>query len=224
MSDGEDAAAKGPVEAFAFPTALSAHAVEPGARPRLHGYDVQGDLARRYSFAETVLCALAGEAPSREAGRAFEAAMTFLSPIPVSEAPAHAALLTRLCGASDAAVIAAGAIAAAERAAWMIREDANRRARGAATSHDDDDAVGRLLEAAGIDAPWPDGERPPLDGAILAVLRWCGLESDAQLTTAITIASLATSGAEAFAVKPASFRDYPMDLPRFVYEGETDER
>lgn len=215
MSD-RDPDPRGPVEAFAFPTELTAHAVEPGARPRLHGYDVEGDLAKRYSFAETVLCALTGEAPSREAGRAFEAAMTFLSPVPVSEAPVHAALLTRLCGATDAAVISAGAIAAAERAAFMVRNDTE--------GTDDDDAVARLLDAAGIDAPWPADARPTLRGAILSVLRWCGLETDAQLTSAITIASLATCAAEAFAVKPASFRDYPMDLPRFVYDGDADER
>lgn len=264
----------GPVEAFAFPTELSAHAVAPSERPRLHGYDVQGDLARHYGFGEVVLTALTGEAPPRAIGRAFEAALTFALPAPPSEAPGHASILARLCGASDAAVVSVGAIAAAERAGWVVREHAGwlawldaqvaeggaerahdpprdaadtARDAAAAPAHDpgraaspdpardatppaafasdaDREAVARLIDAAGLArAPWPAGFSPTLDAAVLAVLHRCGLRTAPALTSALTLAALPTAAAEAFAVRPASFRDYPMDLPRFEYAGESDE-
>ncbi|MFI5302192.1 MAG: hypothetical protein ACHREM_29225, partial [Polyangiales bacterium] len=64
-------AREGPVESQPWPTQLDAHVVTPGARPRMHGYDVEGELARSGSLAEIGLLATTGELPSA-AARAAE--------------------------------------------------------------------------------------------------------------------------------------------------------
>src|SRR5258708_5243088 len=81
----------GPIDVGLWPSQLTARVVDGGFRPRILGYDVQTDLARHYSFAEVVLLCLCGEVPTREVGRAFEIALSFLAPVSAAEAPAHAA-------------------------------------------------------------------------------------------------------------------------------------
>src|SRR5205823_9083575 len=87
---------------------------------RIHGYDVEDDLARNFSFAEVVLTTLVGEAPSREVGRAFEIALTFLSPMSIGEAPAHAGSLARLCGARASGVLAVACLGLTEQSRALV--------------------------------------------------------------------------------------------------------
>lgn len=221
---------RGPVEAFAFPDRLRAHVVEPGPRPRVHGYDVQDDLARRYSFAELVLLSLRGELPDEETGRCFEAALCYSFPASVNEAPGHSALLARLCGATDASVHAVAGLALAEQAAFSVRaherwlewlDSPNDPVPPGfeAPTEDEHRAVERLAVQCGGAMPWPSSVRPTLEAALLAVLYGrCGLRSASSLVTVSIVARLSTVAAEAFSVRPASFREYPMELPRFVYE------
>jgi hypothetical protein len=226
---------RGPVEAFAFPKRLRAHVVEPGPRPRVHGYDVHGDLTAHYSFAELVLLAESGELPDEEKGRCFETALCFAFPSGVNEAPGHSALLARLCGATDASVHAVAGVGLAEQAAFSVRthepwlawldSPTDPMPSGVqARTEDELRAVERLAVLCGGPMPWPSTVCPTLEAAILAILyARCGLTSRSSLVTVLMIARLGTVAAEAFAVRPGSFRDYPMDLPRFVYRDSEDE-
>jgi hypothetical protein len=54
---------EGPLEDAPFPEKLNARVVTPGANPRVHGYDVEGDLAAHYTSSETMLLCLTGELP-----------------------------------------------------------------------------------------------------------------------------------------------------------------
>lgn len=210
----------GPVEGFAFPATLTARVVQPGPAPRVHGYDVQADLASRYTLAEQAVLAATGELPDDESGRAVEVALAFLSPSSVAEAPAHTALLARLCGATTSATIAAAALTLAEQARDLVgRFEAWRAEPGEGGSPE---AIARLRAAL------PDGFAPPpsapsVELAALAVLHACGVRERDALETLVVWARLPTAAAEALAVRPASFREYPMDLPSFHYEGDRDE-
>src|SRR5258706_9883503 len=114
---------RGPVEGGPWPLALTGHVVDTDdarGSPRIHGYDVHDDLARSFSFAEVVLTSLTGEAPSREAGRAFEVVMTFLAPMSIASAPPHAAMLAQMCGARPAGVLGVACLALTEQGrAWV---------------------------------------------------------------------------------------------------------
>ncbi|HEY1956460.1 MAG TPA: hypothetical protein VGH28_12635 [Polyangiaceae bacterium] len=222
----------GPIEDRDWPTHLRARIVEPGPAPRLHGFDVQNDLARHYRFGESVLIALTGEAPDEAAGRAFDVAMIFGSAISVLEAPAHAATLARVCGARTSGIQAVAATTLAERARKIYDdlEPAIPRlvvgslngmaARLAPRSEAERDAVGRLRRALGaFVARVPAlGYDLGLDAALLAVLLACGVRTREQIECALCVAGLATTCAEAFAATPGDHRSYPLDLPKFVYE------
>jgi len=69
----------GPLEEASFPEQLSARVVTPGANPRLHGYDVEGDLARHYQPSDLLFLLLIGELPAAPVSRAFSVALMFLA-------------------------------------------------------------------------------------------------------------------------------------------------
>jgi hypothetical protein len=222
--------APGPLDEAPAPSTLRAHVVTPGAAPRVHGYDVEGDLARHYGAAETTLLALTGELPAPEVARAFEVATAFLAPVSVAEAPAHAAVLARLCRARTSGILGIAAIALAEQArtvvadhadlvAWLDRPSGDAPARGAATD-DDARSVARLraaLAPTGLRVGLLDRD-PTRTAALVAVLHACGLVRPEQIETAIVIARLPCVMAEASAVRPGRFRRYPTNLPPFRYE------
>lgn len=222
----------GPIEDLEWPTRIRARVVEPGTAPRVHGFDVQNDLARHYRFGETILIALTGEAPDEATGRAFEIAMIFGSAISVLEAPAHAAMLSRVCGARPSGIEAVAATTLAERARSIYDElepaiprllvgSLNGMApRLAPRSAAEREAVGRLRTALGAFASRMPalGYDLNLDAAILAVLLACGLRNREPIECALCVAGIATTCAEAFAATPGDHRSYPIDLPKFVYE------
>jgi hypothetical protein len=232
---GTPARRAGPIDVELWPSTLAARVVEAGPAPRIHGYDVEGDLARHYSFAEITLTALTGAVPERGHGRAFEIALAFLAPVPVSEAPGHAAGLARLIGADASGVISGAAMGLAERArslvsahtelvAWL---DAGGGSVPPSTQSDDPNdasAVARLRDAlAETGASFPLlNTRPTLLAALIAVLHGVGLTDMPRIEAALAFAGLPATLAEAFAVKPFAFFSYPMDLPAFRYVEGTD--
>lgn len=224
----------GPIEAHPWPETLTARVVTPGARPRLHGFDVEQDLARHYSFGELVLTALTGEAPEPATGRAFEVCLAFLAPICVAEAPCHAARLAQNSGARPCGVLATGAVGLTEQARWVIEEHGELLAwlggegkalpaRYKAIDSGDRKAVQRLrraLEATGV-TDEVLSQDPTRTTALLAVLYRCGLTRAEQLETVWVLARLPALAAESFSARAGAIRDYPLRLPEFEYvEGE----
>ncbi len=221
----------GPVEEAKWPDRIRAHAVTAGIRPRLHGYDVESDLAHHYDHSELTLLALTGELPSELAARAFEVALCFLAPAPVSEPPAHAAVLSRMSGATPAGVLSTGLVALAEQAQFLVAEhrellsatdDASVAAPEPLSPRSDEErqAVARLksaLQSRGVRIPVLD-QNITLIGAILSTLSYCGLQTQEQQIAVIIQARIACVCREAFSVAPGSFRDYPIDLPPYEYE------
>jgi hypothetical protein len=221
---------RGPIEERAWPEQLTGHVVTPGPRPRIHGYDVEGDLSLHYGFGETVLLALTGELPSRPVGRAFEVALQFAAPLAVGVGPAHASHLAGLCGADAPGVLAVGAIALGEEATAMVdghRELLERLERGGGElpprfATDDpaqQGAVGRLRDAlgrTGVTVPLLEAS-PTRTAALLAVLHACGLGRREQLIAALVLARLPCVFAEGDAVHPGDLGSYPLELPPFVY-------
>jgi hypothetical protein len=209
----------------------------PGEAPRLHGYDVEADLSKHYSFAETLLLGLTGELPNEEQATAFEVALQFLGPLSVAHAPTHAAVLARICGARFGSIAAVAALTLAERAhsivsehesfiAWLDSGQAvaseDEQARWRPTSEADRASAERLREALAergvssvMSPPFDELGRIP---ALLATLHFAGLRLAEQLEAAFVLASFALSVAEARAWKFGEFREYPINLPRFVYE------
>lgn len=221
---------KGPVEDHQWPTQFDAHVITPGHAPRVHGYSVESDIAKFGGFAETVLLSLTGELPSAEQCRAFDLALTFLAPLSVAEAPTHAAVLARICGARSSAVVGVAAVALAERARdvlaqhapllhWLTASDSQFPDSYRASSAPEHESVRRLLEL--LPASFHDAaifrHDPGRTAALLGVLHLTGLRRPEQLETVLVLASLGPAIAESLARQPLSFREYPMQLPPFEY-------
>ncbi len=224
----------GPLDDVRWPDKLKARVVLPGPRPTIHGYDVETDLARHYSFAETMLLALTGELPAPERARAFEVALHFLSPSSVDHAPVHAAVLARICDVTTSAIVGTAALGLAEQAravvhghaAWLrLLEARGPRAGDEWAPNDDEEraSVQRLREALGsaarsIAVLVEDIGRMP---ALIATLHFAGLTRADQIESALVMARLPTALAEALATPSHSYRDYPVDLPAVVYADPT---
>jgi len=221
----------GPLENGAeFPSRLTARIVTPGERPLVHGYDVEGDLARHYQSSDLLFLMLMGELPSEPVSRAFAVACLFLAPVSVAHASTHAAVVGRLCGAPASGLFGVAAIAAAEHAHSLLDEHQQLfdwlharqsplpehfRARDAA----DLAAVERLEQAlvpTGVAIP-ALAERPSRDAALLMLLFELGFERREPLEAAIMLARLPSGIAEALAERPTNFGNYPINLPRFEY-------
>jgi len=222
---------EGPFDVLPWPSALTARVVTPGARPRLHGYDCEDDLARHTSMSEALLLSLTGELPTEARARAFEIAVAFLAPVAVNEAPSHAAVLARLCQGTPSAILGTAAIALAEEARfavarladawqWLGAPTAEVPAAIRAADDDERESVGRLRELLGaaglrVAALGHDVARIP---AIVAALIACGLARPHQVEGAWVVARLPVAFAEAMAETPGNLRAYPANLPPFRYE------
>jgi len=221
----------GPLESGAsFPSRLTARVVTPGERPRVHGYDVEGDLALHYQPTDLLFLLLMGELPTPAVSRAFSVVLMFLAPVSVAHASTHAAVVGRLCGAPASSEFGIAAIGAAEHARALVDEHTELfawlraprvafperfRARDAA----DLAALSRLeraLEAAGLAVPGL-AQRPSRDAALLMVLFTAGFKRRERLEAAIMLARLPSGIAEALGERPTNFANYPINLPRFAY-------
>jgi hypothetical protein len=221
----------GPLECGSFPANLGARVVTPGDRPRVHGYDVEGDLARHYQPSDLTFLLLTGELPSPEVGRAFAIALVFIAPLSVAHASVHAAVLGRLCGATAAATFGVAAIGLAEHARVFVEQHAPllewlRTPKDAlperfrSNGQGDDAAVGRLcaaLEPTSLDVRGLR-ERPTRDAALVMLLFACGFKRRERLEAVLLLARLPSALAEALAERPANLANYPINLPRFVYQ------
>jgi hypothetical protein len=225
----------GPGESFDFPTQLEAHVVDAnGGRPRIHGFDVHRDLARAWTFAESLLMTLTGEEPGATAGRVLDIVLIHLLPRSVAEAPVHAALLAKLTAGRATAVLAVAGIGLAEEAAarvaahaallgWLETRAAALPVEAVAQSPAERAAVGELRTAlAAVDLGV--AERLPHDvghaAALLLVLHTLGLRHAWQLEAIVTLAGLPALAAEAARVKQYALRSYPFNLPNVVYDPE----
>jgi hypothetical protein len=221
----------GPLEDGAsFPAHLTARVVTPGERPRVHGYDVEGDLARHYQPSDLLFLLLTGELPSAPVSRAFAVVLMFLAPVSVAHASTHAAVVGRLCDAPARSMFGVAAIGAAEHAcslldehtelfAWLLAARGPLPARFRARDESDVAAVERLtmaLEPSGFSIP-SLAEGPSRDAALLLVLFALGFTSRERLEAAIMLARLPSGIAEALAERPTNFGSYPINLPRFTY-------
>ncbi len=216
-----------PIERQKWPERLAAHLVQGGDEPRIAGYAVDDDLAVNYSFAESLLVALTGEAPSADVGRAFEIALTFAMALGAGDASAHGASLARLTGAVTKNVVAVAAIGAGERAAaWC--EPATLAWLGTSEVPPPPSAVRvgdprtRALRSA-LPASFsvPHLAHPlRIEAAVLAVLTACGLSAEG-IVVALTLSGLGPAAAEALRTKPRDVMAYPTPLPPFEYrEGD----
>jgi hypothetical protein len=225
-----EAQSSGPLEAGSFPDKLTARVVTPGSAPRLHGYDVESDLALHYGAIDLVLLSLTGELPAEPVRRAFEVAWLFLAPVSVAHVGPHASVLARLCGATPSATLGASAIGLAEQARALVTEHASLlrclKADGAlperyqSSEPEHRDTVERLSCAchrAGLSVP-ALAQRPTRDAALLSVLFACGLKRPEQLQAVVVLARLPSALAEGFAERATNFGRYPINLPQFVYE------
>ncbi|MBI5546426.1 MAG: hypothetical protein HY901_21270, partial [Deltaproteobacteria bacterium] len=217
------------------PSRLSARVVAAGSPPRLFGYDVEGDLARHYGFSDTVALLLGGDLAEPEKVRAIEVALIFLSPVSVAEAPAHAGLLSRICGAPFSATLAIATIALSEEAAftleehrewltWLSTGDYSEPPARFVTQGTEDSGVLERLAAA-----LPPGfaaralaVRPKRTAAVLAVLHTAGLSPEAMQTYWV-VARLPAVAAEAAATRLLGMKEYPFNLPPLDYREEEEE-
>jgi hypothetical protein len=219
----------GPIEQREWPSQLLARAVgiDPMER-RLHGYDVERDLAKNYGFSDTLLLALTGELAADATAHAFGAALTFASAMSVAEAPVHAAVVARLCGVRTGGILAIGTIALGEHADTLLRAIGTALDNSSARelplelrAHDATEraSVGHLRAALGPSFHVPAfAMDPSRDVAVVAVLRACGLTTAVQIAAALSIARLPSVLAECVATKPGDFKNYPMDTPHFEYD------
>jgi hypothetical protein len=226
---------EGPLESgAAFPDTLTARVVTPGAAARIHGYDIESDLARHYLPSDVTLLLLTGELPEPSISSAFAVALVFLAPVSVAHAATHAAVLGQLCGAPAASVFGVAAIGVAEHArflvaehaelvAWLHTEGGSLPQRYQSETQDDVEAVQRLkaaLAASGVHVPGLSLQ-PSRNAALVMLLFTCGLKLSNQLEAALTLARLPSAIAEALAERPTNFANYPINLPRFVYSVES---
>jgi hypothetical protein len=221
----------GPLEEASFPETLSARVVTPGQRPRIHGYDVEGDLALHYDPTEVLFLSLTGDLPTREAGAALRVALTFFGPVSVAHASVHAAALARLCGTTSGSILGVAAIGLAEQARVLLEEHAELLAwlhtrdgdlpRRYRTSDDSERARRDRLRAAlactGFEVPELALD-VTADAGLFIVLVACGLRRREQIEAALVTARLPSTVAEAIAEKVVNFSHYPTNLPVYRYE------
>lgn len=221
MSDWRD-----PLSLRAWPEALEAHAVDGGHAPRLHGYDVESDLALHYRFTDLLLLALTGELPDERRSRAFEITLCFLVPSSVAEAPVHAAVLAAYFGAPPGGLLSIGASTIAGDAADLAERVARAEASPElpadlrASGPEERASVERLAGAlAGLVEVPLLARDPGREVALLSVLRALGLVDPLRLATAVALARLASVAAESAPRLREDFQQkYPVNVPPFAYD------
>lgn len=224
-----------PLDRIGAKEQLEAKVVDTRAGPRIHGYSVHDDLARHYSFGEVLLLTITGEPPTQRVGRAFEVALTYMTPISIAEAPAHAARLGQTVNSSVSGIVSLAATALSEQARWLLDEyadvlswlteggedfpelaraaDPEQRRQVAALHAAVGDELGDLAIFSNDPALWP---------ALLGVLFACGLREPGHMLLAIVQARLSTAVAEATAAVPGQLKDYPINVPPIRYTDERD--
>lgn len=221
----------GPVEELRWTDTLKANVVTPGFRPRVHGYDVRGEMLGSFSFSGMIFLALTGELPSETVLAAFERVMLFTAPVSAAEAPVHASILAGLCGSGSSGLMGVSAITLAQRARWMVSkygeildaiEKEGQIPSGffSSVTPEEKEETALLLNSlveAHVDFPASFADLDPV-AASLAVLCFCCNLTDPWLLEAVLVmATFPCTLAEGKSVKPGDFRKYPIGLPEFKY-------
>jgi hypothetical protein len=221
----------GPLETARFPDQLRARVVTPGEQPRIHGYDVESDLAPNYSPSEVAFLATTGELPAREVAAALDCILVFAAPVSVAHAPTHAAVLARLCGCEPSSVLSVAAIALAEQTKHTLAQHEPFLSWLETCSGDVPDAfraidqheveaslrLGAALRSVGFEVSVLD-RGLTREAAVLAGLYACGIRSNRQCEVLLVWTRLPTVVAEALSEHATNFRHYPINLPQYVYE------
>lgn len=225
---------EGILDRVAFPARLTAHVVEPAVDPRIHGYAVEGDLARNVGFIDVGWLALTGELPHAGEREALTAALILLAPLHVGEAPAHAGVLARIAGAPDEVVPAITVVALGQRIAaelralapffaWL-REPGGPPPAPAVLADPTPEQRERHAILATASARWFGPERAlPIDpvltreAAAYALLHCLGVGDPPRLHAFVTWARLPVVLAEAARTASGAIADYPGDLPPYRY-------
>jgi hypothetical protein len=221
----------GPLDERTFPETLTGRVTTPGPQPHIHGYDAEGDLARHYSMTDLAFLSLAGELPTPPHALAFNVVLMFLAPISVAEAPAHAAVLARICGTAPSAAIGIAAMALGEQARFLLDRHANLLEwfkspsselplAYRSESSDEDAAVERLrvaLKPSGLSIASLD-LRPTRYAALFAALFEMGIQRRVYLEMVLVWARMPVVLAEYLAEKSVNFLRYPANLPSYRYE------
>lgn len=224
---------EGPFDREAWPERLVARVVEPGPDARLRGYAVAGDLARHHGLVDVLWLALVGELPSEAERAALDVACVLLAPIHVGQAAGHAALLSRVAGASPGATVAIAAVGLGELVrheldvlapwlAWLARPDGPVPACALAPAASDEARAaqrwldGRLRTWFGATAGLP-AEPLTREAQAHAVLARLGLRGPLVIETLTVCARLAACAAEAALVPLGAVRSYPARLPDYQY-------
>jgi len=222
---------KGPVEDLKWTDTLKANVVTPGSRPRVHGYDVRGQMLGSSSFPELIFLALTGDLPTEKALSAFESVLLFAAPVSAEEAPVHASILSGLCGSGQSGLTGVSAISLAQRARWLVSKYSNvlEALSREKVLPDDPDVYGTeeekqdtalLLDSlrnSDIDFPPLLSELKPAAASLAVLYFCCELTDPGVLEAVLVLAALPCTLAEGRAVKPGNFRTYPIDLPEFRY-------
>jgi hypothetical protein len=222
---------RGPLEVGRWPEHLRARVVQSGSLPHVLGYDVEQDLARYYGWLDVLFLSLTGALPSEEVSCALNVVSVFLTPVSAATAPSHAAVLARLCGATSGATLGVAAIALGEWSRrlidshlpllnWCKNRDDVPLSQFCSSDEVECASVERLrraLTATGFTVPeleinWTR------NAALIVVLYACGFREPSQLEVLITMLRMPCVLAEAMSQKVAEFSEYPIHLPRFVFE------
>jgi len=222
---------KKPLDTAPWTDKLTAHVVDPHSKS-IHGYDVENDLAKNYTFTATVLLMFTGELPSSyEPQMILETVLQFIAPSPINEAPAHAATLARACTAKLPSIIGIAASTLAEQARCMLEkhadlftilesEDCNSVPECFLRSDNDLSAV-RLRDTL-LDTleEWPllDFDLS-FDAMVIAALHYCGFKNAEQIGALMVWAKLPSVLAEALSVPQGGLFKYPVLLPPIEYVG-----
>ena len=187
-----------PFDRASWPDKITAKVVEPGENPRLHGYDIQGDLAKHYRWSEAFFLSLTGELPKDEFAPALDIALIFLSSISVNEAPAHAAVLAGFCGTPTNTATSIVAITLAEQARTIIARYLKEKGQRAVSPRPPEQLTPMQQRLAEIGLPVAmAGDYDNMAFAALSVLENCGLSKPGQLEAAWVMARLPVALAEA---------------------------
>ncbi len=216
---------RGPVEDLKWTDKLQASVSTPAPMPRIHGYDVRGEMLGISSFAETMFLSLTGELPSPDTLMAFEAVLVFLAPVSVAEAAGHASLLAGLCGSGSGGLTGVSAIALAERSRNMVNEymPLAEAALGgkdlpASEGAEETRLLLKALREAEVSYPGKLEQLPPPAACMAVLMECCGIRNRRIMETVITLAGLPCTLAEGMAAKPGNFRTYPIGLPEYEYD------
>ena len=218
---------KGPIEAQTWSQTFEAFAIDPGGT-RVHGYDVESDLARHYRFSDVVLLALTGELPDDAKSRAFEIVLCFLLPISIARAPAHATVLAGHCSGPPSGVLATASATLADDVLDLIAVDTTKLEASEdplpealrASSPEEAASVERLRELLADVLPLPLLSRGPRrELALITALRACGVDTPLLLSSVVAMARIPSVIAEAAPRGLSEFiQKYPLTIPTFVYE------